>query len=380
MPFGPADTGISWVSSVLTCLGSFGCLIAGAIYLKLGFEHHRVHLTVAFESVVNDWPAARAAFEGLQVTVNVSGELVALAPNHTMDSWQDDEGFVPDYSPLVYRHIGMSDSANLTVEVGDMTLQAQHNPAEKRMAVGGMVSVSWSFGGSVILTQVFPLLRASERRIVGSYHKNCGQRTGVNIEGDCWVFTRLSRLCIQVAPASGGAWRPVPRVEGHNDSYGCDFASGAWAAPQYRPLSLANAHSWHETWPRGVVTFNDIVWEVRSYMDPYFSAMELTNGTLNFGMSAAQEDVIGIVLLLLGVALMLPLGCAVGGSRLKRAWRGSDRHYRSSGRWKLRQPDPEMVGMRYAVDVVEGHAADAQKLERAINRASQGQEMEPPQR
>lgn len=375
MPLGPADSGFTLVSTVLTCFASLGCIVGGAVYLKLGMESQRGDLIVAFQSVVESWRGARARFEQLQVAATVSDEPVTLAPNHTMDAWHDAEGFVPDYQALVYRRRGLPDDRVLRAELSQMVSEAQRSPAEPRTATGGTASVSWSIGGSVVLSQAFPLLLAAERRTHGNLHNHCGQRIGVNVNGDCWVFSRLSRLCLQVAPASAGSsWQPAPKLSWLNASYGCDFASGEWAVAEYRPLSVENNR---EGWPRGAVRIDDLTLEVRSHQDPYFSGLELTRGTLNFGLSAEQEEVIGVVLLVIGMTLSLPLICALARSRAKNSWRrNAGRRYHSSGGIKRRHPDPETVGMRYATDMVDAHVDDARGLQRAIDRAAWNEEME----
>uniref|UniRef100_A0A7S4Q5A1 Uncharacterized protein n=1 Tax=Alexandrium monilatum TaxID=311494 RepID=A0A7S4Q5A1_9DINO len=376
MPSGSPGNGLGLLTSIVTGLSSVACLVAGGIYIGLGFQHQRETLTVDFKGAEDDWPKARKEFEGLQVTAILSDTLVTLAPNDTVDHWNDVQGFVPDYSPLVYRYIGRPNNESLLAELSEMKLQARSSPAQKREAVGAAASVTWRVNGSVLLTQAFPLVRATERREAGPRHGRCAARTGFKVNGGCWAFSRLSRLCIQVAaPANGsGEWSVARQDPARNDSLGCDFASGTWAIAQYRPLYLPKTPDWGGDWPRGAIRFSDLVLEVRSNMDPYFSGVDLTRGTMNFGMSAQQDDVVGIMLLLLGVALSLPLICAVITRRAKRSWPGPARRYATSGRWTGRRPDPEVIGMRYAVDAAAGHVAAARGLEQAIDRAVYAQE------
>merc|ERR1712176_1227468 len=98
-----------------------------------------------------------------------------------------------------------------------------------------------------------------------------------------------------------------------------------------------------ETWPTGLVGGESLVIEVRSRWDPYLFAHELTHGSLNFGLSAKEEDVLGIVLIVMSVGFSCPLLCTICRHWLARRKSRMPRRYRPppTSRWKTkREPDP----------------------------------------
>jgi len=247
-------------------------------------------------------------------------------------------------------------------------------PAGQRGAQGPSVSIALNLTGSVVSTEAFPLVRAFARHEPGGVHKHCGQRRGLNIAGECWVFETLSQLCVQVERGADNRWQLAQRVEGRNTSYGCDFAGGAWLVPTYRYLPVERPVSGLEQWPTGTIDYKDLVLEVRSRSDPYLRALELTHGTLSFGMSAEDEDLLGIVLIILSIGFSCPLWCTIARHCCRRRHPGIRRHRSTSRNWKFREPDPETVGMRYAVDIADSQRASAHGLQRAIDHAAMVQD------
>mmetsp|Transcript_90875 Transcript_90875/g.282701 ORF Transcript_90875/g.282701 Transcript_90875/m.282701 type:complete len:394 (-) Transcript_90875:76-1257(-) len=364
------DSGLTLLATFAMCCTSLGCLIGGVVYLGLATEEQREHLTADYERAVREWPEALRDFEGLEPLARLRGTSVTLAANSTPDTLHDAEGPLPAYEALRYR-TGLPREALPGVELGDMELRPRRSPVEHQWAEGPAVSVTLNISGSLLTTEALPLVRAESHAEPGGLHNHCGQRRGVTIGGACWAFSRLARLCVQVERANQSSWQLAARAQGRNASYGCDFAGGKWLVPVYRRLDIDRGRQQeHEQWPSGAVDFDDVVLEVRSRFDPYLTALELTHGTLRFGMSAEEEDLLGVVLIVMGVAFSCPLWCALG-----RRWRRNRRSSKPGRRrvpmnWKSREPDPETLGMRYAMDVADSQRAAACGLESAINHAS----------
>eukprot|EP00755_Sulcionema_specki_P017558 Sspe_Gene.64676::Locus_38313_Transcript_1_1_Confidence_1.000_Length_1231::g.64676::m.64676 len=60
-------------------------------------------------------------------------------------------------------------------------------------------------------------------------------------------------------------------------------------------------------------SFNTMRFVVRSSDDPYVKALELTSGSLNFGMTIESKRSLGVILLILGIALVCCICAAVAG-------------------------------------------------------------------
>lgn len=382
-----ADSSVALLASLVMCLVSLGCLIGGLVYLKLASEEQREHLTVGYYEAIHNWPKIRADFDGMPVTARAMVSSVPLVANLTADVLLDEENILPQYSALVYRASGVPVDFFPPAEIGAMEALPLASPLGKRRAQGPNIAVVIDFGGSHLKIEAFPIIRATVRHTAGNdENSHCGSRHGVDIAGECWAFSKLQRLCVQVEH-NGSHWQLVPRVKERPNSYGCDYAQGDWATPTYGQMHM-EGHGIHssEQWPTGIVRFEDLVIEVRSRWDPYLVAQELTHGTLNFGMTAEEEDVLGIVLIVMSIGFSCPLCCTICRHWCKSRQKQRPRRYRppSAPRWKpSREPDPELVGMRYAMDqaddtrVVESRRpAPATGLELAIDDAIEKRDIE----
>jgi len=249
-----------------------------------------------------------------------------------------------------------------SVELGAMQALPPASPLGQRGALGPSISITFEVGKSRLSIEKFPLVRATvKKRASGGENRqnHCGSKQGIDIAGECWAFSRLERLCVQVERHNNGSWTLAPQVVGRKNSYGCDYAGGDWAVPIYGHMAM-DGYGTHSTeqWPTGVVHYEDLVLEVRSHSDPYLRAQDLTGGTLSFGVSKEEEDAIGIVLIILGIGFSCPLviTCCRHWCKHRRSRRPSYYYPPPAQRWTTRtKPDPELVGMRFAVDKVGGH-------------------------
>merc|ERR1719261_322149 len=115
-------------------------------------------------------------------------------------------------------------------------------------------------------------------------HNNCRLRKGVFSNGKCWVYSRLSRICLQVVN-DGLGWQFAYRVPNQNASYGCAYEDGNFTATIYKELDLVPSDPTPEASDHGVnnaivqtVMFNDLEIVVRSVYDPLLKALEVTEG------------------------------------------------------------------------------------------------------
>jgi len=333
------------LAQVLMCFASVGCLISGAVMLHLatkGIHESAVH---DYVRAVGVWASKRREFAALNISASTdaSDRSVAFAPRRAPDGLHDtEEGFdLPAYERLTYRARPVPLDFFPVADLGDV-----HTVAPKER-VGQTVALTLALDSSTILIEALPLVHALAHREPGGEFDHCSRQNGIRVGSMCWVYSRLQRLCLQVAlNASSQEWELAPRTPDRNMSYGCDYAGGEFPAAVYKAVPAS------EVMAGGRVAFSDVTIEVCSHFDPHFSALELTEGKLAFGMTAQEEDALGIVLICMGVAFCLPPGCAFLRARYRRR-RGAPRPRQT--RWRRpRGPEPEMVGMKYAVDVASG--------------------------
>jgi len=232
---------------------------------------------------------------------------------------------------------------------------------------GANTTLTLMIGGSRIEFEVAPLVRSVAHFEPGGVYDRCLDLGGWETSGQkCWVYERLKALCVQVAVDASGGWRLAPRVPGLNGSYGCSYQGGSWQALTYEKVAVGPPHLDRPT--NETVAFDDFSVEVRSAADPLFTALEWTYGTMSFGWSQADEDILGIVLMVLGCVFIVQ-PCVQFGWRFRKrqehmrkapdlyGFRGGGRFSASGGagggspaRWRGGAPDPERVGMRDAAD------------------------------
>ena len=51
---------------------------------------------------------------------------------------------------------------------------------------------------------------------------------------------------------------------------------------------------------------------VRSQQDPFIAAQEITEGTMNFGLTKAQVAQTGLIIMIIGIIFMIPCCCVTG--------------------------------------------------------------------
>jgi len=319
------------------------CLGVSLFFFKWTLQRTRETRSLLYEAAVAAWPPARLKFSGLAPTARMDNLSVELTANATKDSFHDEQNgiLLPTYEALRYSGV-----VPVPVLPGDVQLPLPNSPVRY---VDGPVAfkVELDIDDSRLQLGSYPLVKVVRHYESPGMYDNCATKKGVELSyGLCWVYSRLSKVCVQVArlPENNRSWGLAPRVVGRNDTFGCDF-KGNWSPATYTTVPP------EEIIGRAVSTAGVIV-ELRSNLDPYLVAMETTDGSLNFGTPAYEEGVYGIVLLVIGLVLcFVPQGafCRWALCKLlrRRRERGLPRkHYapRASS-----EPSAATVGMRYAV-------------------------------
>jgi len=339
------------VLSCIFCVLACGFLTGGIISLELASEERREHRAVDYVQAVHDWTGRqhRQDFEGLgkiSVTARHDGKdfSTSLESNKTRDPLKD-SGYgevLPSYEALKYARRGVSSDYLPVIGYDDLVKVIVGSRFEWW---GLTMAFEFNLGGSRIAPPAVPLVMAVAHHEPNGLYNHCHNTRGRynNSNGRCWVYSRLERLCVQVQRvAYGGGWQLAPRVPGQNKSYGCDYKASKWPAGVYSKVTAEDIENRAEH-------FDHLVLEVRSSDDPFFKALELTGGTLDFGIMASEEQTLGIVLIFMGCVFSCPCTCAaIRTWRKNRAERAS--RYRPHRYHVRRGPRAETLGMKSSVD------------------------------
>eukprot|EP00929_Paragymnodinium_shiwhaense_P000247 TRINITY_DN100499_c0_g1_i1.p1 TRINITY_DN100499_c0_g1~~TRINITY_DN100499_c0_g1_i1.p1 ORF type:complete len:445 (+),score=40.99 TRINITY_DN100499_c0_g1_i1:112-1446(+) len=326
---------------LLLC-GSVALLSIGAWFLAVAGSLVREKLLEKYSASIADWRQTRPDFASISVSLQASdGASVALLAEDMPDQffdYEESQGFeeLPTYSPLVYRIARLP--RNLVL-VSDVQLDDESNDYSGRGVVNEFLPVARQFelvlspsglsGKDTVhvttgLYPLFKLYRKPSNTLYPTEH-TC-RPDGTLLHSSCWMIMTLSKLCIQVKREERGGWAPALHNESDPFSFGCNVLSNEWVVPSYAVLpdggdpaaeilQLVQAANVTGAVDLGKVlsstlanaVADNMIVEVRSSADPYLKALRLTDGSLDFGMSAADETEWGHALLALGGLLCLPL-------------------------------------------------------------------------
>jgi len=330
------------VAKGLTAIGSLGCLIGGIILLEMSTEKAHESKAIELEKSIGAWTSHRAEFSHLNVSGSFGRDnVVARLPAEEIsdrDLFVNAED-ISDYKPLVYRAGAIPRDFLPSLRFGQIEWEED---------VGGdghhahVMKFYFRIGDSFLSTEAFPLVKATAQKGQRGLYNHCRRRKGTFSDGKCWKYSRLTQLCIQVR-LEGSQWQLAPRVPGKSASYGCEWEEGNWTAAIYKDVELVPIDASAQ-----VISFKDIDIIIRSAHDPFLKAVEVTEGSLDFGLTAEEERWLAIVLLVMASMLAVPPACALCAWWYKRRKRGRPKSP-SITRPRPRKPDPESVGMKYAV-------------------------------
>lgn len=330
----------SGVAKCLTSAVSLGCFIAGIVLLEMSGEGQHEQLKIELVKTINAWKGHRQELQNLRA--HGSFARGGVVSNFSIASLGDRDAFlngedIPEYEELAYK-LDLASGILPKLRFGD--IEWQENAEQKYSGLVGRLLLS--VDGTDLSTAEFPLLKASSRREQQGLYNNCKRRKGAYDNGRCWTYSRISRICLQIE-REGSKWRLASRSPEKLDSYGCELHDGNWSFTHYKDFDLVPID------PGGqLVAFSDVQVVLRSVHDPFLRALELTQGTLDFGMTAQEERWLAFVLMIMALLLAIPPLCALGNWWFKKRAKERNR-YSFAARAKRQRPDPEMVGMKYAV-------------------------------
>jgi len=218
---------------------------------------------------------------------------------------EDGEGLI-DYVPLRFEADFEFDSYYPAAGVNAEESEWQLLPTRDNAAsVAFEIVVHSDDRSTTLVTPSFPLAydemviprtpapdQKCRRQQKGTWHKN-----------HCHVVKRLTQICMQIKDGSNGSWHLERRGDLAAETelgltYGCDPLAG------WHPATYAVDPCWgprHQTEACGhAAAEHGVRVIVRSAMDPWLYAEELTDDTLNFGMSATTQRTLGFTLLGIG--------------------------------------------------------------------------------
>eukprot|EP00928_Gymnodinium_smaydae_P045181 TRINITY_DN30150_c0_g2_i1.p1 TRINITY_DN30150_c0_g2~~TRINITY_DN30150_c0_g2_i1.p1 ORF type:complete len:422 (+),score=48.22 TRINITY_DN30150_c0_g2_i1:65-1267(+) len=322
---------------MLTC--SVAMLIVSVNLYVLSFGKQREHLLDQYRGAINRWMATdRERFGRL----NVSAALIAggalpavllgeMKPEQFKDV-EEQQGTekLPSYKSLVFRASG----STLGLEDADVRFRAIHDVGHTEyvsVPVKLEVVISDSIGRqSKFSAGPWPLLSVKPQLSHELYtnQQSCLPSGGYRY-GKCWVLSYLAHASYQIAPSDSG-WALSPRNAANNESFGCSYARGSWDSLVYKSAPRGSGlveeimnMDWEGTNDSAVVpeyllrnalakvAAEGFTLEVRSHADPYLNALELTDGSLNFGLSAADEQEWSLICFALALMLAFPPSCVL---------------------------------------------------------------------
>lgn len=316
---GGRDTGTEPSAPALVTMGaiSIGLVCGGIWYLLSSAEGSRELKEAEYSQSVHRWEHTRRDFVGLKITASTAYHSVVLKADTSPDQLHDSENSVqlPNYEPLTYLVKGVPSGFVPETDFGSLTAVQKSDSTFRGAPHAGTLGQEWGpsiflalkfedssgFGGGILETQAYPILRALIRHAPTPAPELKCQRElqGRYKAGKCWVYSKLVGICVQVhKDPTSKRWSFRPSAPGQNGTYGCDFKFGEWVAPRYERVPGPKAH--------GLVGFDNLTIQVRSSDDPYLLAVNLTDGQLDFGMTSQDDRAVGLVMLALGLIIACP--------------------------------------------------------------------------
>jgi hypothetical protein len=130
-------------------------------------------------------------------------------------------------------------------------------------------------------------------------------QTCANDRGDftppstCTFRYRADKVCVKFSKASDN-WSPDSAIGG---DVGCEFYNGITAFGVNERFTAAHYVLTTDTM---VNNFNSFQVTARSASDPFIKVQELTEGTGDFGPTAAERALTGLIIMIIGIFFMIP--------------------------------------------------------------------------
>lgn len=263
------------------------CAAAGLYFVVESTQDRRETEVEVYDNLAQAWTAnGRGEFEGLTVTANNGSSTLSLLADSTADPLTGITNDLVTYSPLKYSHAGPV--------FGRLAWNA--TAGEHRVNL----SVTIRDVASVDHTIVLPVTVYKTVYHPQSNQKNCRyQIHGSWRNRGCETYHVVQQVCLQVKSTSSG-WEL-------SSDPGC-HPTNSWDVAQYTTVLGTNQQFGHGDPPEGDLSgLESVEVLVRSSKDPYIYAMASTNDTGDFGTPSRQELLVGLVIILAGLVLSIPL-------------------------------------------------------------------------
>jgi hypothetical protein len=283
---------------------SITMVITGAWYLSWSWEEVREGEVEAYQAQIDRWNSERPMFQALQVSVRTNRSVAVLSTNSDPETFHDEENAadLPMYKPLKHWQLGVPFGFMpwLNLSFDDATEEPLLGPAISHVEI---TLRDPNGKQSIVHVGDFQMARVATQppHTLHEQSGECVRHGGTYIRGHCWNIERATHICFTVRRISDSDWE-LHNFNSNRLSGCAAYNGGRWDSIGYSKAPLRDLDG---KWEQQVRL------EVRSSEDPYLAALNLTQGTLDFGMTAEDEQIWGQLLLTIGCVLAVPPSIAL---------------------------------------------------------------------
>jgi len=284
---------MNWALALCLAAGGLCCLAFGMREFTMGGNEARAAPVREYDAAVDYWNAVgRSQFTAVSCVVsNLTGSgSYTLAQNVEPEVMKDSNPEeLHEYTPLSYSRVGsLAPGVQWDAKMGTWRTDVTFTCS------GGSATAA----SSIVLSQL-PIYKTD---IIGyANQKQClYQHKGSYINGNCQVYYKVKQICVKVSLVNG-FWALNNTWGGS----GC-HSKNDWKMASYKSTLGDGVSFGHGQPPVGPIDLESLEVRVRSGLDPFVDAEQLTQDSMDFGATSGQEATMGIILLVLGVLCMVP--------------------------------------------------------------------------
>jgi len=301
-------------------------LIIGLIFLLSATSNTRGDKIKEYNNAVDKWASSvRPVFDQATFTNQVAppGQSQAFSQITSADPLHDSDSKLHTYTPLRYQSASGTTApatSSFTLQVGAQQQGGTANTLSASVRTEGVTTKSGSE-----LSRSCSSSSTSSSSSSSSSNSNTPCSEVCNDDGGSWDYSTrrctfrayLTGICLKVAYSSASQAYSVSSKYGGQGCFPCGYYS---SFPSQGTNYVCNAYevgqlSLSSSPPPANFEGVDIV--VRSEDDPYIVAGNLTNGSMNFGLSRAAKIAIAIVFFAIGGSMCF---CVYGGIYFFARW------------------------------------------------------------
>jgi len=284
----------------LCCTGPLVILL-GVIFLLSATNDTRSDLVNQYNAAVSEWNAAARAQFAIAGNFSVLAKTgtATLVPNTTADPINDSGDDLDSYTPLKYSIV--APVLNSVIYTGQDQDQ-QYLTFEWNNTSPNKTFYQFAVPTITLGTQVLGPNQLSQKCNVTGGNPNCAQvchnegGQWNSISQTCTIFQEIVNFCTKLSYDNVSKWLPDNSYGGIGCTYG---PYGDWYPEGYETYPVPSYNS--------PVNFPPTPLMLRSVKDPWVVAQYLTDGSLSFGLSTGQKIGIGMILIIVGACLELPI-------------------------------------------------------------------------